>query len=99
MRDLVQQSSGVALLQTGQCQLGTMRASSPWQTELRSSRTERQHPGGRALIDQQTEPFQCRRVDPMQVFHDQEERLLGGQAQEEREERLQGALLLLLRGP
>jgi hypothetical protein len=48
------------------------------------------------LIDQESEEFQRGRIDPVQVFHDKEHRLLGGNAQHDCQEGMQGLLLLLL---
>jgi hypothetical protein len=38
------------------------------------------------LIDQETAQFQRGRIDPVQVFHDKEQRLLGGNTQQDRQE-------------
>ena len=48
------------------------------------------------MIDQETEKFQRGRIDPVQVFHGKEHRLLRGDAHEDREQGLEGLLLLLL---
>jgi hypothetical protein len=47
------------------------------------------------LVDQQAEQLQCGRIDPVQVFHDKEHRLLGGDVQQDRQDGVQGLLLLL----
>src|SRR5262249_43823409 len=58
---------------------------------------QRQDASGGALIDQQGEQFQGRRIDPVQILHDKEHGLLCCDAQENRQERLVGLLLLLRR--
>jgi hypothetical protein len=77
--------------------LGQMRAPRPGWAEVGPKGQEHQDTRYGALIHQQTEQFQGRRIDPVQVFHDKEHGLLDGDAQENRQEGLQG-LLLLLRG-
>jgi hypothetical protein len=47
------------------------------------------------LIDQEAKQLQGGRIDPVQVFHDKQHRLLGGDAQQNRQEGVQGLLLLL----
>jgi hypothetical protein len=49
-----------------------------------------------ALVDQEAEQFQRGGIDPMQVFHHNEHRLLGRNAQQDRQESVQRSLLLLL---
>jgi hypothetical protein len=57
---------------------------------------QRQDAGGGALVDEETEQIQGRRIDPVQIFHHKEDGLLRGNAQQDRQQRLQGPLLLLL---
>ena len=45
-----------------------------------------QDAGRGALMDQETEKLQRGRIDPVQVFHDKEHGLLGGKAQQDRQE-------------
>jgi hypothetical protein len=52
--------------------------------------------GGRALIDEEAEEFQRGRIDPVQVFHHQEDRLLGGHTQQDRQQGVQKLPLVLL---
>jgi hypothetical protein len=49
------------------------------------------------LIHEEIEQFQGGRIDPVQVFHNKEHRLLRGDAQQDRQQGVQGLLLLLLR--
>src|SRR5262245_41834322 len=74
-----------------------MRSSRPRWAEVGTKGQQRQDTGGRALVDQEAEKLQRRRIDPVQVFHDKEHGLLGRNAQQRRQESLQGLLLLLLR--
>ena len=82
--------------QARQRHLREMRAPGPGWTEVGPTGEQRQDAGGGALIDQEGEEFQGRRIDPVQVFHHKEHRLLGGDTQEHRQQGLQGLLLLLL---
>src|SRR5262249_31430858 len=77
--------------------LGEVRASCPRRTKVGPKGPQRQDVRGGTLINQQVEELQGGRIDPVQVFHDKEHRLLGGDAQEDRQEGLQRLLLLLLR--
>src|SRR5215831_2585272 len=97
MRYLPSQLGGLPTRQARQRHLGEVRASPPGRTEVGTKGEQRQDAGGGALIDQQAEKFQRGRIDPVQVFHDKEHRLLGGDAQQDRQEGVQGLLLLLLR--
>ena len=74
-----------------------MRAPRPGRAEVRAKGPQRQDTGSGALIDQEAEEFQGRRIDPVQVLHDKEHRLLRGDAHEDREQGVQRLLLLLLR--
>jgi hypothetical protein len=69
---------------------------SPGRGEVGPTGQQRQDTGGGALIDQETEEFQRRRIDPVQVFHDKEQGLLRGDVQQDRQQGLEGLLLLLL---
>jgi hypothetical protein len=53
----------------------------PGRAEVRPKGEQRQDAGGGALIDQEAEQLQRGRIDPVQVFHDKEHGLLGGDAQ------------------
>jgi hypothetical protein len=48
------------------------------------------------LIDQEAEQLQRGRIDPVQVLHDKEHRLLRSDAQQDGQQGVQGLLLLLL---
>ncbi len=50
-------------------------------SRVRKLGQQRQEAGGGALIDQQTEKLQRGGIDPVQIFHHKEHRLLGGNAQ------------------
>ena len=73
-----------------------MRAPRPGRAEVRTKGAQRQDAGRGALIDQEAEQFQRGRIDPVQIFHHKEHRLLRGDAQDDRQEGVQGLLLLLL---
>ena len=47
------------------------------------------------MIDQLAEQFQGGRIDPVQVFHNKQDGLLRSNAQQDRQEVVQGLLLLL----
>jgi hypothetical protein len=49
------------------------------------------------LVEQEGEQLQRGRIDPVQIFHDEERRLLGGHPPQDRQQGVQGLLLLLLR--
>ena len=87
---------GLAPRQARQRHLGEVRAPRPGGAEVGTKGQQRQDAGGGALIDQEAEQLQRGRIDPVQVFHDEEHRLLGGDAQQDRQEGVQGLLLLLL---
>src|SRR5262245_31238391 len=76
--------------------LGEMRAPSPGRAEVRTKGPQGQDAGNRALIDQETQKLQRRRIDPVQVFHDKEHGPLRRKAQQDRQQDLEGLLLLLL---
>jgi hypothetical protein len=76
--------------------LGEVRAPGPGRAEVRPKGEQRQDAGSGALIDQEAEKFQRGWIYPVQVFHDKEHRLLGRNAQQDRQEGVQGLLLLLL---
>ena len=82
--------------QARQRHLGEMRAPRPGRVEVGPKGPQRQDARGGALIDQHGEEFQGGRIDPVQVFHDKEHRLLGGNAHHDGQESMQGLLLLLL---
>jgi hypothetical protein len=88
---------GLATRQARQCDLGEVRAPRPGRAEVGPKGPQRQEAGGGALVDQEGEEFQRGRINPVQVFHDKEHRLLGGDAQQDRQEGVQGHLLLLFR--
>jgi hypothetical protein len=48
------------------------------------------------LIDQQAEEVQRGRIDPVEIFHHKEHRLLRRNAQQDGQQRVEGLLLLLL---
>src|SRR4029450_19550 len=76
--------------------LGEVGAPRPGRGEVRTKGEQRQDTGGRALIDQEAEQLERGRIDPVQVFHDKEHGLLGRNAQQDRQQGLEGVLLLLL---
>jgi hypothetical protein len=49
------------------------------------------------LIDQQAEQLERGRIDPVQIFHHKEHGLLGGDAPQDRQQNVEGLLLVLLR--
>ncbi len=83
--------------QARQRHLGEVRAPRPRWTEVGTKGEECQDAGDGALIDQEAEQLQRGRIDPVQVFHDKQHRLLCGDSQQNCQEGLQGLLLLLLR--
>ena len=87
---------GLAPRQARQRHLGEVRAPRPGRAEVGPKGQQRQDAGGGALIDQEAEQLQRGRIDPVQVFHDKEHGLLRGDAQQDRQEGVQGLLLLLL---
>ena len=94
--DLADHLHGLALGQPVQRDLGEVRAPRPGRAEVGPKGPQRQDAGGGALIDQEGEQLQGGRIDPVQVFHHKEHRLLGGNAQQDRQQGVQGLLLLLL---
>src|SRR5262252_9053410 len=76
--------------------LAEMRAPGPGRAEVRTKGPQGQDTGNRALIDQETQKLQRRRIDPVQVFHDKEHGPLRRKAQQDRQQDLEGLLLLLL---
>ena len=76
--------------------LGEMGAPGPRRAEVGPKGQQRQDASGGALVDQETEQLQRRRIDPVQVFHDKEDGLLGRDAQQDGQEGVQRPLLLLL---
>ena len=76
--------------------LGEVRAPRPEWAEVGTKGPQCQDASRGALIDQESEKFQGRRIDPVQVFHDKEQGLLGGNAPHDRQEGVQRLLLLLL---
>ena len=72
-----------------------MGAPRPGRAEVGPKGQQGQDAGGGALIDQQAEKLQRGRIDPVQVFHDKEHGLLRGNAQQDRQQRVQRPLLLL----
>jgi hypothetical protein len=87
---------GLWTRQAMQRHLGKVRAPGPGRAEVGPKGEQRQDAGGGALIDQEAEQLQRGRIDPVQIFHDQEHGLLGRNAQLDRQEGVQGLLLLLL---
>src|SRR5262245_26915527 len=77
--------------------LGEVRAPRPGWAETGPKSAQRQDAGGGALIDQEAEKLQRGRIDPVQIFHDKEHRLLRGNAPQDRQQGVQRLLLLLLR--
>ena len=90
------QLGGLAAWQARQRHLDQVRATDPGRAEVGAKGEQRQDQGGGTLVDHEAEALQRRGIDPMEVFHDEEHRLLGGDAQQDRQEGLQGLLLLLL---
>ena len=82
--------------QAVQRHLGEVGASRPRWAEVGPKGQQRQDAGCRALIDEQAEEFQRGRIDPVQVFYDQEDRLLGGHTQQDRQQGVQQLPLVLL---
>ena len=87
---------GLAPRQAIERHLGEVRAPRPGRAEVGPTGEQRQDAGGGALVDQEAEQLQRGRIDPVQVFHDEEHRLLGGDPQQDRQEGVQRLLLLLL---
>src|SRR5262249_34395023 len=82
--------------QAWQCYLGQVRAPHPGRAEVGTKGQQYQDARSGALIDQETEQLQRGRIDPVQVFHDKEQRLLHGDSQQDRQQSMQELLLLLL---
>jgi hypothetical protein len=49
------------------------------------------------LVDEEVEQLERGWIDPVQVFHDKKHRLLGSDTEQDRQEGVQGLLLLLFR--
>jgi hypothetical protein len=79
--------------------LGEVGTPRPGRDEVRTKGEQGEDTGGGALVDQEAEQFQRGGIDPMQVFHHKEHRLLGRNAQQDRQESVQRSLLLLLGRP
>ena len=78
------QLGGLSRRQAIERHLGEVRTPRPGRAEVGPTGEQRQDAGGGALIDQEGEQLQCGGVDPVQVFHDEEHRLLGGDFQRDR---------------
>ena len=87
---------GLAPRQAIERHLRQVRATGPGRAEVGPKRHQRQDAGGGALIDQEGEQLQRGRIDPVEIFYDEEYGLLSGDAQHDREEGVEGFLLLLL---
>jgi hypothetical protein len=87
---------GLVVGQLAHRDLSEVRSTRPGRAEVGPTGQQRQDAGGGALVDQEAEEFQRGRIDPVQVFHDQEQGLLGGDAQRDRQQGVQRLLLLLL---
>src|SRR5215475_9656413 len=77
------------------CDVRTMM---PGRLKIRTTGEEHQEGSRGCLIDQQIQPFEGRRVCPVEVFQDKEHRLLFCVFQEDRYKRLQCFLSLALWG-
>jgi hypothetical protein len=74
-----------------------MRTRRPGRRKYRAKGQHDQERRDRRLIDQLAEQVQCRRIGPMHVFPNLEQRLSLGFLQRQRDERVLGAFLQLLR--
>src|SRR5439155_17817318 len=83
----------LGLGQTLQRQGGQMGAQAPRRRKLRPTRQQGQEPSRWPLVHQQGEKLERRRVDPVQVFHHQEDGLPLRQRQQPGQQRFQGFLL------
>ena len=71
-------------------------APSPGRAEVGATGEQGQDTGSGALVNQECQELQRRGVHPMEIFHDEEHRLLGGNVHQDGQEGPQGLLLLLL---
>src|SRR5262249_2387912 len=74
-----------------------MHAEAPGELQGRATREHHENTRGRYLVDQEREQFQGRRVYPVEVFDDQEHRLLLGERPHQEQERIESVLPLLRR--
>ena len=70
--------------------LGQVRTSRPRRAEVGPKGQQHQDAGRGPLIDQEAEELERGGIDPVEVFHDKEHRLLDGDTEEDRQERMQG---------
>jgi hypothetical protein len=96
MGDLADHLGGLGAGQPSDRDLGAVGAPGPGWGEVGPKGAQGQDAGSGSLIDQQAEQLQCGGIDPVQVFHHQEHRLLGRNAQEDGQQGVQRVLLLLL---
>src|SRR5215831_15439 len=68
----------------------------PGRLEIRTTGKEHKHGSGWYLINQQIQPFEGRRIGPMQVFQNKEYRLMFSEFQEDDDDGFQGHLALTL---
>jgi hypothetical protein len=69
--------------EAAQRQLGEVGPGAPGHLKVRSCRHQQPEAGGRHLVEQQAQPLQRGRIDPVQVFDDQQDRLLCGQLEQQ----------------
>ena len=75
------------------CHVGLRR---PGRLEFQTCGQQHEQRHRRNLVDEQRQQLPGRRVDPMQVFNHDHQRLLGGKAEHDRDQYLQSPLLLPL---
>ena len=80
MRHLADDLDSLTLGQPRHRDLGEMCPPGPGGTEVGPTGKQGEDTGGGTLIHQESEQFQRGGIDPVQVFHDKEQGLLGGDA-------------------
>jgi hypothetical protein len=96
--DAVDHRVDVALWQAIEGQSGYMRLSVPGRHKFRPKCNEQQNAKGRDSIYNSAERFQTRRIGPMSVLEDHQNRILPGKHFHLQNEGLQGSVSALLRG-
>jgi hypothetical protein len=87
---LQHQLADLGTRQSAQTQRVDLRPGAPGWLEAGTGRRQQQQVGRGHLVDQQSQQFKRGRIQPMQVFHHEQDRLARGHRQQQREDGFQG---------